>query len=196
MAAFALSIVMAEWVIHITPVILKTFLWIIDRKGHLEDHHYGDGKQLIFWLTCSEILFDSCKEGLYDIIKNSDSNANLWRDMGVPDTPKMYDPDSGLMTVDHDGNECSSDLQCSRDWGKTWCYAMDGCDHHFIHDLCWFEYELRRGYRFVDQWRTTSYGEPTAYPPLSHQYYMMGITNQKAFEMLSIKNWQRVMYSS
>jgi len=110
MAAFALSIVMAERAVQETGLQYHTCNSNSVPPDHAQKGCFGGSslwsrQPLILWLTCSETLFDSCKEDLHAVIKNSDSNASSWRDAGVPDAPSMYDPATGLTTVDHDGNE-------------------------------------------------------------------------------------------
>nr|BDV49767.1 MAG: wsv026-like protein [Penaeus semisulcatus pemonivirus] len=109
MAAFALSIIMAERAVQESGLRYLTCNPEKDSVEHRQKRCFGGSslwsrQPLILWLTCSETLFDSCKEDLHAVIKNSDPSAKSWRNVGVPDAPSMYDPASGLTTVDHDGN--------------------------------------------------------------------------------------------
>ena len=61
---------------------------------------------LFVWLTCSETLFDSCKEELRAVLFNSDTSPEgSWVPAGFPDAPSSYDSSVGITTVDHDGEE-------------------------------------------------------------------------------------------
>nr|BDW09825.1 MAG: wsv026-like protein [Marsupenaeus japonicus pemonivirus] len=111
MAAFILSVIMAERAVQDTGLRYHTchpgsvHFDSDRRKRYCGGSSLWSRQPLIVWLTCSETLFESCKEDLHAVINNSDPSISSWRKAGVPDAPGTRDVDSGLTAVDHDGRE-------------------------------------------------------------------------------------------